>query len=246
MSSVSSSAPSIHSEYHMSTVIFRRVSNEIMHYYNKYDSSGDNPPLIFLCTHGHSKTVGTRADHFEEEAEKENAPTLKAIDVTLYDPCNALPSIGFILFPFFPFRPPRVFVDLGPHFHSTVKRRTDYASYLQTSWKLIWSIRTKLAKLLFLLPSSSSSSLVLHKNAMTKVVEEVAAHTTVEKCLCCVSKTTTPNWKPTFHLVEIAKEFHDIYAKKKRFLHYLFTIRICRARNIPETIENCILEYFVQ
>lgn len=149
------------------------------------------------------------------------------MDVSIYHSTKKTPKVYFEVHDRYPFQPVNMWIcsnyDQDPKY-------IFYAAYLESTVKLIVKIK----------------AIVDFSN----ICRSVEAYDTWKyllfdtSCICCRSKMTYHNWRPTYHLVDLAKEFYVLHEMKRKTVNLFFVHRVCTSKKLPAFVENKISAFF--
>lgn len=185
-------------------------------------NSRNKGDLVFECRYGKMSHLGESYDHYYN-----NGAAIE-MTVSITHPCMRRPKVYFELSAHYPFQPPLLWVC---HDHSPFPKYTCYGIYVERTSKLLWKIKA-------LINSSVNS------NGKCAELFDTWRFLLCRECFCCTSKLSHVNWKPTFHLIDMADEFYALRALKTRALALFHVHSICRQKRIPESVEKAISSYF--
>ena len=204
--------------------LFRRINNEILHYYCRNNSSLTDDETVSSSSSSSSSSCDKEDDddllvyecHFGKKMPMYNHSVF-TFDVYMYHSKCRMPKVYFQIGNQYPFQSPRMFI--GAQEYSTC-----YDSYVQASSKFINSLKDKID---------------FTKAENTEIFKELL----LMKCFCCCSKTFYPNWKPTYHLIDIYKEFYYVYQMKKKMIRLYLLSQIMEKNDFSHTLELHIGSY---
>ena len=149
------------------------------------------------------------------------------MDISIYHSTKKTPKVYFEVHDKYPFQPASMWI-CSSYDHEP--KYIFYTAYLESTTKLIEKMKMVM-----------EISHICRSAEAYDTWKYLLFHTS---CLCCASKMTYKNWRPTYHLVDLAKEFYALHAMKRKTVNLFFVHRVCKCKKLAAFVENKISAYF--
>ena len=141
--------------------------------------------------------------------------------------------LRFHISPQYPFSPPELFVvsedpmkNCAAAAAAAAATEEEYGVYLARSFALMAALDRR-------------SGTVHHASDWSRANSRFAWHDGPS-----TSMLAYPNWRPTYHLIDLVNEFMDLRRTKTRCMLMFFLNRVCVRYGAPSFAETCISQYF--